>query len=288
VLLQLGQLLGYLRHAEELGQGSAVLGSEAHQIVRRVGVVAFEQHELAHARTVMDDGHPVPVERDELVPDADPGQRDLGHDRHRGFLAARDRSELVQLFPELRHVIGLPPPFSHEHQQAARPRAGEPDDDVEDAADLEDAEGHHGIPDGDERLPDVLDPLLGVVRAGDRSRVSIAPPSGRQPAKQLIEELHGATGGGFLGSVGQAQHLLASPDDGDASALAQGLELSNRLVSIDGGPGERERVLSDGIGSGHDRSPLWSVPRRRSSASASVSTHRRRCARSGGSEQGWT
>ena len=61
VLLQLGQLLRDLRHAEELGEGSAVLGSEAHQVVRRVGVVAFEQDELAHARTVVDDGHPIPV-----------------------------------------------------------------------------------------------------------------------------------------------------------------------------------------------------------------------------------
>jgi hypothetical protein len=75
--------------------------------------------------------------------------------------------------------------------------------------------------------------------------VSIASPLGRQPAEQLVEELHGASGGGFFGSVGGAQHLLASPDDGDASALAQDLEFTDRLASIDGGPGERERVLSD-------------------------------------------
>jgi hypothetical protein len=120
--------------------------------------------------------------------------------------------------------------------------------------------------------------LLDVVRAGDRSRVSIASPLGRQPAEQLVEELHGATGGRFFGTSGGAQDLLASPDDGDASAAAQGLELTDRLVSIDGGPGEGERMLSDGIGSGHDR-PLSSASRWRTSRERVGSTHRSNVAR---------
>ena len=122
---------------------------------------------------VLDHRDLIPLDRFELLADTDPGERDLVHDRHRVLPAARDRSQLVELPPELRHVIGLPPSFPHEHQHAARPCTGEPDHDVEESADLEDAEGHHGIPEGDERVPDVLDRLLGVVRAGDRSRVSI-------------------------------------------------------------------------------------------------------------------
>jgi len=173
--LKLGEVLRDLRHAEEFGEGPAVLGPEAQQVVRRVGIVAFEQHELAHAGTVVDDGDPVPVVRDELVANADPGERDLVHDRHRVLPAARDRSELVELPPELRHVIGVPPPFPEEHQHAASPCSGEPDHDVEESANSRMPSVITAYPTATSAYPTFSTRLLGVVRAGDRSRVSMGP-----------------------------------------------------------------------------------------------------------------
>jgi len=175
IALKLGEVLRDLRHAEEFGEGPAVLGPEAQQVVRRVGIVAFEQHELAHAGTVVDDGDPVPVVRDELVANADPGERDLVHDRHRVLPAARDRSELVELPPELRHVIGVPPPFPEEHQHAASPCSGEPDHDVEESANSRMPSVITAYPTATSAYPTFSTRLLGVVRAGDRSRVSMGP-----------------------------------------------------------------------------------------------------------------
>src|SRR5262245_65201938 len=106
VLPELGQVLGDLRDAEELGQRSAVLGSQAEQVVRRVGVLALVHDELARAGAVMNDADPFAVLRDELVSDADPRQRGLGHDagvtagaRHRASSCRRNSASVKRSSP---------------------------------------------------------------------------------------------------------------------------------------------------------------------------------------------